>query len=1725
MTKLGGSPNTSSTGLGMGLTPSGQSATPNKTKTLHVLATPNSHGGSPSSPPLLPSIQTGSKETRFEGEEVCISSPLCNPASGDRDNRDGRDANRGDNRDRENRERGPGAKNSLAPTGWGQQQVREWLCSIGLEKCAGVFDAEGIDGSVLLNLGPLEIQELVPEEHRAVFETALRRLYSPSSSSLPGNLGDWTTEHVIVWLRSLGMESYCEVVRDKRLSGFNLYYLTKRIMKEQLGIHRLGDRVKLSTELNKLRESFNPDMVSVQDIRKRIEQVEMKCELVNVNTDTKQVSLNTKNWLAMKNTSSRSSYTPVLTFVGPTGCGKSTLLTEFLSIPERELKGGPLIAQPGQVQPTTGNIQAFVGEGIVPGIPKIRLLDMEGEGGRMPLTLVERFNSRAERYRRGMQRIYKHRIKVFRSGLESNTSDNQAIEQELAKHEKERKKEFTERYNIVGERFPQLAYMISDVLIYVDVHPMHDRKYLTRVREFAKRSNQQNASTDKPFLILVQNKADDLSTLEIRETTDQFFIAAKEDPELDAFLNCFRDIYFIKVPHRRHSPEEYCSQVESFRYLIGQLLCNPASLHMGIVAPFSKPSDLVSESPPPSPQLSLLSNIPEMDPSAFSASSSFNAGTAVAGIPPDGFATAEPAAPSDTIDPHFFNEYVWFDVLAEIIKQFPDILSKSEALSKVCRPASDLHEKVFSFFEIFYNPAALLPPSWDRTSEADCLLFVEERKRAFLEARRVSISKLAAEIVPGFKQRWGVDSSRHPFYQTVKVENVLRETLESLLSLIEKRQPCLAFQGRKACTQEFMLHSDHRCYGSVWKGDPCFDSADTSREELFQHFFAEVRAFTDLSDQQFLQKSLEMLQAMTYPDRTRSNCCLICLTKQNNSLLSCEHSFCQGCVEKLASISSLQLNPPTSVPAIGRIGIPEHSLQISCPLCKKGSSILNNHDRLPGISGARIIALDGGGVRGLVLNEIMLALCSRNGRHPSELFDLIVGTSTGSIIACLWGLVRMPLEDIKKAYLQFPGRIFKRRPAHRAIGRTAYTWWNSKPPYKHKDLARELTAFYGDSSFLDYAEDPRFPKVAVVASEIIDESDLRPYLFGNYSPAGRVEAIDYPLDYWHSLVEAGCCSSSAPTYFKQMTLGTHSFVDGGLTNNNPTLVALKEASVIWKDRPIDIVISLGTGLKKRLFKAPPALVSQQSFEPPSPSPLPYSGSMRNMRSTPSATGLEAQLFRQGSAQTLPQKASSSSSSSSSKKAPKSKKADDGLVTWVERMIELATGTEHHHYQVLRTLSEHIPYFRLNPEGLGSYPLDSTSSKILNEICAKTREWCQQPDVSADLDRISDLLFAKGFYVGGPHVVEARVETDCRFIICSRTPLGISKDLRFHIQMGLHRPSAVSPTQDAIPKSARDRSISRSLREGLDDPANSIGLVTKYDAQTQTVEVKFFASVAGDYQCEVRVIMPSGEELPISGQPWEMHVLPPKEVNIEPDDILKDLSWTSFVLSVKQFDDQELLASGDIGVHQRRVTERLSLLNLKEHGIAQDPSCLFAAVSSQVYGDFSHASAVRKGTANWLEANEVWELENGQHICQYVEDRSYRDYIAALRQKDTWGDHLGLIAVSQLFGARVIVVTSVVGEECLLDIEPILKKTERVIRLCHWGSRNFSGVLSGSSASWTADPQAGADQEIPDMVRVSSPIPSSSSSASPSSSSKYQISKTRSLKKRPHRRSSKSKDTT
>ena len=68
---------------------------------------------------------------------------------------------------------------------------------------------------------------------------------------------------------------------------------------------------------------------------------------------------------------------------------------------------------------------------------------------------------------------------------------------------------------------------------------------------------------------------------------------------------------------------------------------------------------------------------------------------------------------------------------------------------------------------------------------------------------------------------------------------------------------------------------------------------------------------------------------------------------------------------------------------------------------EKQSRRNNYHSQAPPIfnKGDRVLCLDGGGMRGLIQIEVLSHITEATGRNIPELFDWIVGTSTGGIVA------------------------------------------------------------------------------------------------------------------------------------------------------------------------------------------------------------------------------------------------------------------------------------------------------------------------------------------------------------------------------------------------------------------------------------------------------------------------------------------------------------------------------------------------------------------------------------------------------------------------------------------------------------------------------------------------------------------------------------------------------
>ena len=71
-----------------------------------------------------------------------------------------------------------------------------------------------------------------------------------------------------------------------------------------------------------------------------------------------------------------------------------------------------------------------------------------------------------------------------------------------------------------------------------------------------------------------------------------------------------------------------------------------------------------------------------------------------------------------------------------------------------------------------------------------------------------------------------------------------------------------------------------------------------------------------------------------------------------------------------------------------------------------------------------MLALDGGGTRGLVTLAILEEMERRSGLLICEQFDLIIGTSTGAVIAALLGIRCMTVAACRARYLAFAKKVF-----------------------------------------------------------------------------------------------------------------------------------------------------------------------------------------------------------------------------------------------------------------------------------------------------------------------------------------------------------------------------------------------------------------------------------------------------------------------------------------------------------------------------------------------------------------------------------------------------------------------------------------------------------------------------------------------------------------------------
>lgn len=277
-----------------------------------------------------------------------------------------------------------------------------------------------------------------------------------------------------------------------------------------------------------------------------------------------------------------------------------------------------------------------------------------------------------------------------------------------------------------------------------------------------------------------------------------------------------------------------------------------------------------------------------------------------------------------------------------------------------------------------------------------------------------------------------------------------------------------------------------------------------------------------------------------------------------------------------------------------------------------------------GKQGLCILSMDGGGMRGLATVQMLRRLEEGTGKHIYEMFDLICGTSTGGMLAVALGIKGISLDECEEVYknlgkLVFAEPIPKDNEAATWREKLDQLYKSSSQSFrvvvhgsKHnadefERLLKEMCA-HEDGDLLIESAVKGIPKVFVVAS-LVSVTPAQPFVFRNYQyPVGTPEksacttegpaasvfgtsATASPLSTQigpnqrsafigsckHCIWEAIRASSAAPYYLDDFFSDANRWQDGAIVANNPTIIAIREAQLLWPDTKIGCLVSIGCG--------------------------------------------------------------------------------------------------------------------------------------------------------------------------------------------------------------------------------------------------------------------------------------------------------------------------------------------------------------------------------------------------------------------------------------------------------------------------------------------------------------------------------------------------------------------
>lgn len=223
-----------------------------------------------------------------------------------------------------------------------------------------------------------------------------------------------------------------------------------------------------------------------------------------------------------------------------------------------------------------------------------------------------------------------------------------------------------------------------------------------------------------------------------------------------------------------------------------------------------------------------------------------------------------------------------------------------------------------------------------------------------------------------------------------------------------------------------------------------------------------------------------------------------------------------------------------------------------------------------GTKNQNVLALSGGGVRGIASLMILVEIEERIGKKAGDIFSLIAATSVGCLIASLLNLPSSENPLVRK---------------YSAKDLTGMMEDKMKIIF-HRSFLNKLES--ADSAFAPkYTEDGMVAVLNELFQDTLAKDLLGHYTFSSfdttnfkngyfpYTDKQAKEELAFQELKVKDMIQG---VTAASTYFPSKKIGVHNIIDGGILENNPSVRAYAEAKDVLNCGENMTLLSIGTGI-------------------------------------------------------------------------------------------------------------------------------------------------------------------------------------------------------------------------------------------------------------------------------------------------------------------------------------------------------------------------------------------------------------------------------------------------------------------------------------------------------------------------------------------------------------------